>query len=135
MKTYLGINAEVFKLNREATRLIFSFGEGRFLLRYPFLNGGTGFELEMNFSPFEPIFDLTPPYSLIHWQAAPKGFRIWGVYRKHNPHQDDYISFFWEQMPELNFPHKFLQIDEDISPTRPTAVVCYPGTILIPEGI
>lgn len=127
MSEYLGYYVPVLKQSRRVTRFIIPLGKGRFIIKYPFVYD---FELNVDFSPFEVIFDLKPPYGLVHWQARPKGYRVWGVYLRH-PDSEEYKALEWENMPSGAYLHQFLQIDEDLIHTQPTAVIHYP---VIPDS-
>jgi hypothetical protein len=124
---YLGYDTEILKRPRPANRLVTRLDVGKFLLRY---RNMPNFELEMDFSPFNKIFNLKETYTLLHWQAAPKGLRTWGAYVA-APDRDDYIVFDYPEFEPCNHPHQLLQIDEVLVNTRPTAVIYYPDRVMI----
>ena len=82
-----------------------------------------GYERDRMFLDFNPIIDrykLAGIYILLHFQAKPKGLRTWGIY---DSLTQNYYSSERFLLPERNYRTKFLQIDENLHRTVPTAVV------------
>ena len=80
--------------------------------------GITGSDLELDFNPVIEEFKLEGNYTLIHWQARPKGYREWGIYSSAD---DSYRS-----VAELtiNFATvKSLQLDDATAKSIPSAVL------------
>ena len=125
MTTYLGYDINVLKKTRPAQRTVTRLDLGRFLLKYKNL---PSFELEMDFTPFKRIFDLQTGYTLLHWQAAPKGFRTFGAY-VNTPERDDYLIFDYNQFRPGDYFHELLQVDEILVNSKPTAVILYRGMV------
>jgi len=129
MTTYLGYDTEILKRPRPAIRQVTRLDNGRFLLKYKHL---PNFEMELNFTPFIRIFNLTGAFTLLHWQAMPKGLRTWGAYT-HSPDRDDYAVFDYPDFKPTTARHQILQIDEVLVNIRPTAVVYYPDMIMVQD--
>jgi hypothetical protein len=127
MTTYLGYDIQILKRPRPAIRQVTRLDVGKFLLKYKNL---PSFELEMDFSPFAKIFNLRGAYTLLHWQAIPKGLRTWGAYVT-SPDRDEYLVFDYPEFESSNHPHQLLQIDEVLVNTKPTAVIYYPDRVMV----
>ena len=89
-------------------------------LTYPHL---PDFELKMDFNPIihNHKFKLAGNFCLMHWQAKPFGLRRWGIY---DAGQNEYFAGEWHQIQCLTIP-EFLQINEEIIKTVPTAVLLF----------
>lgn len=90
-------------------------------LTYPHL---PEFELNMDFNPIIQKFQLTGNSCLMHWQAKPFGLRRWGIY---DAGKDEYFTATWNSIHCLCIP-RFLQINEEITKTVPTAVLLFTDT-------
>lgn len=86
-----------------------------------------GFELKMDFNPIIDRFHLTGDFCLVHWQAKPFGLRRWGAY---DAGKDKYYPFTWNGAL-CSTPPTFLQIDEELVKSVPTAVLLFPNTTVI----
>lgn len=93
-------------------------------LTYPHL---PEFELKMDFNPIIERFHLVGNFCLVHWQAKPFGLRRWGVY---DAGKDKYYPFSWNGAVCSTSP-KFLQIDEELVKSVPTAVLFFTETTVI----
>lgn len=94
----------------------------KFKLSTPGVNGS---DLELNFNPIIDQFKLKGNFTLIHWQARPKGHREWGIYSSKD---DSYRS-----VAELTINYatvRSLQLDDATAKTIPSAVL-YTGEDLI----
>jgi hypothetical protein len=100
---------------------------GKVSLTYPLM---PNFSLQMDFRPIIERFHLKDQFCLVHWQAKPFGERRWGVYDAGN---DKYVSLKYEQIEAKVVP-QFLQVDENIVKTVPTAVMLFPNTRIIKNG-
>jgi hypothetical protein len=83
---------------------------------------------DLDFNPLLNEFDLrNRPYSLLHWQGVPFGYRQWGAY---DCLEDNYISLGTEPI-EIFKPSTLLQIPDQFIKlgNRPSAVICYQGAI------
>jgi len=129
MTIYLGYDTEILKRPRPANRMVARLDVGKFLLKYKNL---PSFELEMDFSPFAKIFNLRGAYTLLHWQAIPKGLRTWGAYVT-SPDRDEYVIFDYPDFEPTTAKHQVLQIDEVLVNTKPTAVIYYPDMIMVQD--
>jgi hypothetical protein len=74
-------------------------------------------ELELDFNPIISEFKLIGNFTLIHWQARPKGYRQWGVYRS----LDDSYRCVDELTINLSSA-KSLQLNDATATTVPSAV-------------
>lgn len=84
-----------------------------------------GTPLKLNFEPLIVDFDLTGDFTLLHWQARPKFVRRWGIY---DSKRDIYFSREYHQV-KIEVPEiRVLQVDERLSKSVPTAVLCFPNT-------
>lgn len=85
--------------------------------------------IELDFNPIIDTFKLKGSYSLLHWQAKPKGHRQWGVYSSLT---DSYVSV---ADVDLNFGKiKTLQLNDATAATVPSAVLHYPDGKLCQIG-
>lgn len=100
---------------------------GKVKLTYPAI---ADFLLELDFNPFIDRFRLRGQFCIAHWQAKPKGERRWGVY---DAGADNYKSLEYDRLQAQVVP-QFLQIDEDIVKTVPTAVILFPNSKLVQNG-
>lgn len=87
-----------------------------------------GFSLKMDFGPIIENFGLTGNFCLLHWQAKPKGERLWGVW-------DDSVKQYFSRpsnkiifSKDLDF--KLISIPE-IGDVKPTAVILFQGAIAV----
>ena len=78
----------------------------------------TNSEIEMDFNPIIKQFKLEGNYTLIHWQAKPKGFREWGIYSSVD---DSYKSI--AELAQNVGGFKTLQLDDQSASTLPSAVL------------
>lgn len=74
-------------------------------------------QLILDFNPIIQKFNLTGNFSLIHWQARPRGYREWGIY---NSQTDSYESLSGFQMEAV---FKSLQIPDSEAVSIPSAVL------------
>ena len=58
-------------------KLIQKMGVAKFRVSTPEVAGE---KLDLDFSPLISQFNLKGNFTLIHWQAKPKGYREWGIY-------------------------------------------------------
>ena len=79
--------------------------------------GVAGSELELDFNPIIEKFGLSGDFTLIHWQAKPKGHREWGIYSSKD---DSYRSIV---RIVINSPVESLQLDDATTTSIPSAVV------------
>lgn len=105
------------------TQTIRKLSDFRVILTYPEI---PTFKLVMDFGPLVEHLGPTGPYCLLHWQAAPKGERRWGVFDG-----DSYRSFAGYTS---GCACKGVQLDEAEVKTKPTAVIYYPETRCIVDG-
>ncbi len=79
-------------------------------------------DIELDFAKIIDQFKLKGSFSLLHWQAKPKGYRQWGIYSSLS---DSYISV--EEI-DVNFGKiRTLQLDDKTVTTVPSAVIYYPS--------
>ena len=98
-------------MNKTITRT----GQAKFKVTTP---GVTGSDLELDFNPVIEEFKLKGNYTLIHWQARPKGYREWGIYSS----ADD--SYHSAAELTINFATvKSLQLDDATAKSIPSAVL------------
>lgn len=81
-------------------------------------------ELELDFNPLISEFKLTGDYYLLHWQARPKGYREWGIYRAVD---DSYHSL--PKIPTCYGGWSTLQLDDGEAMTLPSAVLLIRGNL------
>ena len=75
-------------------------------------------DLELDFTPIINQFKLTGNFTLIHWQARPKGYRQWGIYSS----KDD--SYHSVDKLSINIAiSESLQLDDKTAKTIPSAVL------------
>jgi hypothetical protein len=98
--------------------------KGQVRLTYPHL---PDFELKMDFNPIINKFRLAGSFCLVHWQAKPFGLRRWGVY---DGGKDKYYPFTWNGAL-CSTPPRFLQIDEELVKSVPTAVLLFLDTTVV----
>lgn len=79
--------------------------------------GVTGNDLDLDFNPLIKEFNLSGNYSLLHWQARPKGYRQWGIYSSKD---DSYRSV--AKLKINNATLCSLQLDDKTATTVPSAV-------------
>lgn len=96
-------------------------------LTYPTI---PNFLLEMDFNPLIDYFRLRGEFCILHWQAKPKGERRWGVYDKG---ADNYTSMEYDKL-HLQVVPRLLQINENLVPTVPTAVLLFLNSRLVKNG-
>jgi hypothetical protein len=102
--------------------------QGRVRLTYPHL---PDFELKMDFNPIIDKFNLAGNFCLLHWQAKPFGLRRWGIY---DGGKDKYYAATWNHLHCLCLtPPRFLQLDEDLVKTVPTAVMLFIDATAVQE--
>lgn len=95
-------------------KLIQRLAKGQFRVTTPEVNNGV---LDLDFNPIISQFDLKGSFTLIHWQARPKGHREWGIYSS--------VDDSYRSVAELsiNFAQiKSLQLDDATATTVPSAV-------------
>ncbi|MCC3513616.1 MAG: hypothetical protein JGK29_32860 [Microcoleus sp. PH2017_17_BER_D_A] len=86
--------------------------KGRVKLTYPHL---PDFELKMDFNPIIDKFHLAGSFCLVHWQAKPL---------------DKYYPFTWNGAL-CSTPPRFLQIDEELVKSVPTAALLFLDTTVV----
>lgn len=74
-------------------------------------------QLILDFNPIISKFNLKGNFTLIHWQARPKGYREWGIYSSDT---DSYISVPGFEIQGL---FKSLQIKDQDAVSIPSAVL------------
>lgn len=79
--------------------------------------GVTGNDLDLDFNPLIKEFNLSGNYSLLHWQARPKGYRQWGIYSSKD---DSYRSI--AEVKINNATLRSLQLDDKTATSVPSAV-------------
>ncbi len=90
-------------------------GVARFKVSTP---NAVGSELELDFNPIIKEFKLSGNYTLIHWQARPKGERQWGIYSSAD---DRYRSV--SELSQFAGFIRSLQLDDRTATTIPSAVL------------
>lgn len=80
--------------------------------------------IQLDFNPIINQFELTGDYYLIHWQARPKGYREWGVYRAVD---DSYHSL--PKIPTVYGAWSSLQLNDVTTVTLPSAVILFRGSL------
>ena len=90
-------------------------GEAKFRISTPEVAGS---ELSLDFSSLIQHFDLKDNFTLIHWQAKPKGHREWGIYTSHD---DRYQSVKELKINMANV--KSLQLPDATATSIPSAVL------------
>jgi hypothetical protein len=79
--------------------------------------------LLLDFNPLISQFNLQGAFVLEHWQAKPKGLRRWGLY---DSTSDNYFPCDYYQIKTgFNLDISSIQIDENLTEARPTAVKLY----------
>lgn len=102
-------------------KLITKLERAKFALATEFIANS---ELELDFNPIIKQFELKGDYYLIHWQARPKGYREWGVYRA--------VDDSYHSLPKIPIAYggwSSLQLDDAITNTLPSAVVLFRGSL------
>jgi hypothetical protein len=89
--------------------------------------------LDLDFEPIIKTFNLEKfqKFVLCHWQARPKGIRGFGFY---DWTKKQYFCVDWDNVAAHKVQTKFLQVDENLIKTAPTAVICYPRAQLYFNG-
>jgi len=96
-------------------KLIEKIAQGKFKVT---TSGVTGSELQLDFNPIIEEFGLKGNFTLIHWQARPKGYRQWGIYTS----QDD--TYRTMAQLKINFATvQSLQLDDVTAKSIPSAVL------------
>ncbi|MEO0834788.1 MAG: hypothetical protein AAFY16_02115 [Cyanobacteria bacterium J06642_3] len=96
-------------------KLIEKIDVAKFRVTTPHVKDGV---LELDFNPIISQFDLKGNFTLIHWQARPKGHRQWGIYTSKD---DNYRSM--EQL-KINFATvQSLQLNDATAKSIPSAVL------------
>ena len=80
--------------------------------------GVAGSELELDFNPIIDEFNLIGDFTLIHWQARPKGYREWGIYTSST---DTYRSI--GELVQNVGGYRSLQLDDQTAKSIPSAVL------------
>jgi hypothetical protein len=100
----------------------------RFTLTYP---DDPEFVLRMNFQPIVDGFSLTGNYSLLHWQAKPKGLRRWGCFSMRDG-ETQYQAFQEVSLGEFGY-FRGIQVNENLVRTVPTAVLWLPNAVCVAQ--
>jgi hypothetical protein len=96
------------------------YGRFRFAVSYESI---PEFILRLNFEPIITKFDLNGSFTLLHWQAKPRGLRRWGAFCR----QDESTSYKAFEEYTCNVPYqRGIQLDERLINTVPTAVILFP---------
>lgn len=90
-------------------------GVAKFKISTPGVNGS---EIELDFNPLIQQFKLSGNYTLIHWQAKPKGYREWGIYSSKD---DSYSSV--AVLSQCVGGFKTLQLNDSTANSLPSAVL------------
>lgn len=104
------------------------YGRFRFSLAYDSM---PEFKLRVNFEPIIQYFDLQGDFTLLHWQARPRGLRRWGAFCQ-NGESTSYHAFE-EYTCDVPY-HRGIQLDERLVTTVPTAVIWFPDCECIVDG-
>lgn len=93
-----------------------------------------GFILRLNFEPVIMVHELVGNYSLLHWQAMPKGERRWGCFCMIDGNTS-YHSFL-SLMPVTGVMFSGIQIDETFYTFVPTAVMyCANSSLTVKDQV
>ncbi|NET72516.1 MAG: hypothetical protein F6K62_16785 [Sphaerospermopsis sp. SIO1G2] len=89
--------------------------------------------LDLDFEPIITTFNLQKfkKFVLCHWQSRPKGIRGFGFY---DWVKKQYFCIDWNNVAVHKVQTKFLQLDETIIKSSPSAVICYPRAELFTNG-
>lgn len=96
-------------------KVIQKTGAAKFRVSTP---GVSSSDLDLDFNPLIKEFNLVGSFTLIHWQAKPKGYREWGIYSSRD---DSYQS-----VAELKVnvaTCRSLQLDDLTATSIPSAVL------------
>lgn len=102
-------------------KLITKLERAKFALSTEFIPNS---DIQLDFNPLINQFELTGDYYLIHWQARPKGYREWGIYRAVD---DSYHSL--PKIPVVYGGWSSLELDDATAATLPSAVVLFRGSL------
>lgn len=80
--------------------------------------------LKLDFNPIIDKFKLEGDFYLIHWQARPKGHRMYGIY----DHQNNSYRCC-ENLPPSYGSTRLLQLDDATARSVPSAVICFRGVL------
>lgn len=88
--------------------------------------------IKLDFNPLMDMFNYREkPIVFVHWQAIPINLRRYGAY---DCSIDKYVCFDWDKARVLNTKCRFLQLPDSEFKIRPTAVMCFDGSIKIDEN-
>lgn len=88
-------------------------------------------DLEVSFNPLIVSHTLEGDFCLLHWQAAPRALRRWGIYDERS---EGYYSFAAHQVT-LQVLGQLIEVDERRLSTKPTAVLLFPRSRLDLRGL
>lgn len=100
-------------------KLIQKLGKGKFRIETPNISDSV---LSLDFNPVIEQFKLSGDFYLIHWQARPKGYRMYGIYSSKD---DSYICC--EHLPKSYGACQLLQLDDATAKIIPSAVIWFRG--------
>jgi hypothetical protein len=82
-------------------------------------------ELVLDFQPIIDKFQLTGDFKLIHWQARPKGYREFGIYKSVD---DSYKSI--DNVSKAGYGSlQLLQLNDAEDNALPSAVIVHRGNL------
>lgn len=82
--------------------------------------------LQVSFNPLIAFHRLEGDFVLLHWQAAPRALRRWGIFDERT---EGYYSFAAHQVT-IQTLGQLIEIDERRLRTKPTAVLLFPRSRL-----
>lgn len=112
----------------EPSPLVRKLSPFRYTLTYPH---DPEFILRMNFKPIVDEFGLEGNYSLLHWQAKPRGLRRWGCFSMTDG-ETQYQAFQEISLGGFGLG-RGIQIDETLVKTVPTAVLWLPDALCVAQ--
>ena len=101
---------------------ISKLSHAKFLVATPEVPGG---ELTLDFNPVIEEYKLQGKFSLVHWQARPRGYREWGIYSSVD---DSYKCAF--DFPTAYGKIEMLMLDDKTASTIPSAVIYFNGVFV-----
>lgn len=83
-------------------------------------------DLEVSFNPLIARHNLEGAFCLLHWQAAPRALRRWGIYDELS---EGYYSFAAHECT-IQVLGQLIECDERRLKSKPSAVLLYPRSRL-----
>ncbi|MCC0179640.1 hypothetical protein I4641_23275 [Waterburya agarophytonicola K14] len=103
-------------------KIVHTISKAKFKVSTPDVAGS---ELELDFNPIIEQFSLSGSFTLIHWQARPKGHREFGIY-----HSDNNSYRCLENTPKAYYGSvELLMLDDSQNNTIPSAVILHRGNL------